>query len=268
MEGEIRKIDGRISITNKTGNLGRLRFVTKVSELTLNTLGKNHGVRLNIESDVPAGSGLGSSSAVTTATAAAISTALDKKLDRDEISRIAYEAEKGVQGAASRTGVSVASHGGFLRVQKEDRERLKDLPELNVLIGYTGKHGNTGKLVAGVRKLKESHPEIINPIMEAIGKITEVGIESLREDRLEKVGVLMDANQNLLEGLRVSSSELWGLISAARSAGALGAKLTGGGGGGCMIALNITEIDEMYKSIEKAGGKPIEAKIGAEGLVY
>ncbi len=226
------------------------------------------GLRVSISSDIPTGSGLGSSSAVTTATAAAASSAFGENLSREEISQLAFEAEKKVQGAASRTGVNVATRGGFLKIRKEETEKLDELPELDIIIGYTGDYGDTGKLVEKVKNLRDSRPEIVNPILKAIGKSTEKGIKSFTENNLRKVGTLMNANQALLEGLRVSSSKLRSLIRSAREAGALGAKLTGAGGGGCMIALNQNKSNDISEAIKKAGGKPIEAKIGVEGLKY
>lgn len=268
LNGEVQKVDGRWSIRDKSGDLEKLRFVTKVAELTFDYLDKGKGLKLHIKSDVPPGAGLGSSSAVTASTAAAISSAIEENLNKDEISQLAYDAEVEVQGAASRTGVNVATYGGFIKVREDEMEELEDLPELDMLIGCTGKYGNTGELVAKVRRLKESHPKIIEPIVEAIGKSAEVGIESLRESHLKRVGALMNTNQNLLEGLGVSSPELRNLIQTARNSGAIGAKLTGAGGGGCMIALGPDKIDEMAEAIEEEGGKPMKAKIGVQGLRY
>ncbi|KXB01633.1 hypothetical protein AKJ41_00830 [candidate division MSBL1 archaeon SCGC-AAA259O05] len=266
LEGEVKEVNGKWSIKKKSGDSEKLRFVTEVIQLTLNHIDRGDGFRIYIKSDLPPGSGLGSSSAVTTATAAAVSSALGKNLTREEISDLAYNSELEVQGAASRTGVNVATYGGFLKIQESEKKSLERLPKLKILIGYTGNYSNTGKLVGNVRGLKESRPTIVNPILKAIGKATESGIESLEEGNLERVGVLMNANQSLLRGLNVSSPHLNDLIQAARSSGALGAKLTGAGGGGCMIALSQEDIDRISKSISEAGGESMEAKIGAEGL--
>lgn len=268
LNGEIKNVNGKWTIQERSGDSEKLRFVTKVTELTLNRLDSGGGLKLHIISDLPPGSGLGSSSAVSTATSAAVSSALDSPLEKDEISQLAFDAEVEVQGAASRTGVNVATYGGFLEIQGDKSKKLEDLPELNVLIGYTDKYGDTGEMIEKVRRLKESFPEIIDLIMETIGKTTKVGIKSLQRNHVRKVGALMDANQNLLEGLGVSSSELRNLIRASRSAGTIGAKLTGSGGGGCMIALCPKKVNKIAKAIEDAGGEPIVAKIGVEGLKY
>ncbi|KXB07405.1 hypothetical protein AKJ54_00310 [candidate division MSBL1 archaeon SCGC-AAA382K21] len=268
LKGKVKKTNGDWSIQEKTGELSRLRFVVKTAEITLNHLDEGSGFELEIDSEVPVGSGLGSSSAVTTATAAAISSIFDRNLSKDDISDLAYDAELKVQGAASKTGVKVATHGGFLKVTGDEMNSISDISELKVLIGNTGDYGNTGELVKKVRLSKESRPEIINPIIEAIGKTTEAGIKSLQDENLEKVGVLMNVNQNLLEGLGVSSPKLRKLIKAARDAGGKGAKITGAGGGGCMVALTEESVDRISRAIEKKGGEPIKVKVGVEGLSF
>ncbi|KXA91532.1 hypothetical protein AKJ63_01000 [candidate division MSBL1 archaeon SCGC-AAA259D18] len=265
LKGKIEEVNGKWSIKKKSGDLEKLRFVIKIIQLTLNHIDRAKGLKIYIKSDLPPGSGLGSSSAVTTATAAAVSSVLGKDLTKKEISDLAFNSELEVQGAASRTGVNVATYGGFLKIRRSEKKAL-ELPQLKILIGYTGEYSNTGKLVGDVKNLKEARPNITNPILEAIGKAAESGIESLQKEHLEKVGVLMNANQALLRGLNVSSSKLHNLIQAARSTGAIGAKLTGAGGGGCMIALSRGNIDGIAESVKRAGGEPMKAKIGAEGL--
>ncbi|KXA90523.1 hypothetical protein AKJ37_03770 [candidate division MSBL1 archaeon SCGC-AAA259I09] len=268
MEGKVERINGDWKIRDKTGDVEDLQFVTRASEIVFNYLNRGEGISLSIESDLPSGSGLGSSSAVTTATAAAVSTVLDGELDEEEIIQLAFDAEVDIQGAASRAGVSVATLGGFLKVQDKDFESLEKLSKLDILIGYTGKYANTGELVKHVGNLKESRPNIYGPMVRAIGKTTEIGIEALNEDNLREVGVLMNVNQNLLEGLGVSSPELHDLIEAARDSGAIGAKITGAGGGGCMIALGSGNMNEISNAIEESGGIPIKTEIGVEGLMY
>ncbi len=268
LEGKVEKRDGAWCISEKRGDVDELEFVTKVTELTFNHVKNAKGIRLNIRSGLPSGSGLGSSSAVTTATAAAVSSVLDCDLSREEIANLAYNAEVEVQGAASRTGVNVATYGGFLRIQEDEREVLDKLSELRLTIGYTGKYANTGELVAGVRNRREEKPDLINPMIETIGKITDTGIEALKKDKIEKLGVLMNANQNLLEGLGVSSPKLRQLISATRNSGAIGAKLTGAGGGGCMIALSEDGREKIVNAIEDEDGIAIKTKVGDKGLKY
>ncbi|KXB04226.1 hypothetical protein AKJ48_03270, partial [candidate division MSBL1 archaeon SCGC-AAA261O19] len=228
--------------------------------------GDGGGLELEILSDIPVGSGLGSSSAVTTATIAATSAVMGEVLGGEDVSELAFSAEKAVQGPASRTGVSVATQGGFARIQGREMENLEELPPLDIVIGYTGIYGSTAETVRRVKQLRESNSMITNPILETIGAITQAGIQAVKEGDFKKGGALMNANQNLLEGLGVSSEDLDRLITAARGSGALGSKLTGGGGGGSMIALSESDPQGIVEAIKGAGGQPIATEIGVEGL--
>lgn len=268
MEGIIVNENGNWSIKDRKGDVEALRFVSKSIELVFDYYSRATGLTLRIDSDIPTGSGLGSSSAVTTATVAAVSSVLGEKLSHKQIAEIAYSSELEVQGAASRTGVNVATFGGFLRVEEDKFKEIKNLPELSVTIGYTGIYGDTGSLVGEVRKLRKTRPEITDTIIETIGEITDIGIDTLRGGNMKKFGVLINANQNLLEALGVSSPEIRGLIKATRNSGAIGAKLTGAGGGGCMIAITPKDSDNIAKVIQENGCEPIKAKIGVGGLRY
>lgn len=268
LRGVIEKKGGKWKISKKVGDISELDFVTKAIELTFNYLEKGRGLNIEIKSKLPGGSGLGSSSAVTTATIASISSALGETLAKDEILQLAYDSEIAVQGSASRTGVSAATYGGFLEITGDEITKLEEISGIEIVIGYTGNYANTKKMVDKVGELKESRPKIANPLLKTIGKCTKIGIESLMNRDIERVGALMNANQNLLRGLGVSSSELDKLIEAAKSSGAIGAKLTGSGGGGCMIALGTESIDEISDAIREEGGNPIRGKIGVEGLKY
>lgn len=213
------------------------------------------------------GSGLASSSAVSVATAAATARALEAELSLEDVLEIAFRAELVARGVASRTGAAVATYGGFIKVSGGSVERLRGMPEPQVVIGYTGVRGNTAKLVRWVKQLKESHPATIELILKAIGDVAGAGIEALEQRDLERVGSLMDVNQALLAALGVSSKELEKLIRAARAAGALGAKLTGAGGGGCMIALVPRKGAAVARALRAAKGRPIQASIGVNGLM-
>ncbi|KXB08581.1 hypothetical protein AKJ56_00895 [candidate division MSBL1 archaeon SCGC-AAA382N08] len=268
MKSTVDKTNGEWKIKNSSGDVDALRYVVKVAELVFNYCDFGTGVSLSISSDLPLGAGLGSSSAVTTATAAAISTALGKDLDKDEIADLSYKAETEIQGAASRAGVSVATYGGFLRIQDRGLKSLKKLSNLEILIGYSGEYGDTGKMVNKVRNLRESSPSIYDPIIKTIGKATEAGIEALKRKNLKKTCVLMNANQSLLEGLRVSSPKLQKLIESSRDSGASGIKITGSGGGGCIIVVGIEDFESTADAIKESGGIPIRTEIGLEGLKY
>lgn len=199
------------------------------------------GFDITVESDIPLGAGLGSSAAVVVAGIDAATRELGVELDPEAIADRAYRVESDVQdGEASRADTFCSAMGGAVRVQGDDCRRLSDVPNIPFVIGYDGRAGNTGKLVAGVRALKDEY-EFAADTVEAIGDIVRTGEAALGDEDIEEIGRLMDFNHGLLSALGVSSRSLDTMIWAAREAGALGAKLTGAGGGGCIVALDRSE---------------------------
>ncbi len=197
------------------------------------------GFDITIESDIPLGAGIGSSAAVVVAGIDAATRELGISLPREELAERAYQVEYAVQdGQASRADTFCSTMGGAVRVEGEDCRQL-EAPELPFVIGYDGGAGDTGKLVAGVRDLKEEY-EFAAATVETIGDIVREGEKLLAAGNIEEVGRLMNINHGLLSALGVSARSLEAMVWAARDAGALGAKLTGAGGGGCMVALDPT----------------------------
>jgi mevalonate kinase len=224
-------------------------------------------VCIQAESDIPPASGLGSSAAIVVATIGALNRYFGWGLSKEEIASEAHRIEKRVQdGLGSPMDTALATHGGY-RLVSSKVEPI-DLPQIEIVVGYTGKPHNTRLEVEKVQNLRNCYPDVIEPIFNAIGAISEKAIHLIREGRLEEVGGLMDINQGLLEAMGVSNKELNELIYAARGAGkALGAKLTGAGGGGCIISLPSPGCAyNLITSIEQARGKAFSITTGCEGL--
>ena len=137
------------------------------------------------------------------------------------------------------------------------------LDQARLVIGFTGEMSSTGKMVAGVAKRLEETPELQEE-MDAIGRITSAGLTAMSAGNLEAVGMAMDACHEKLRLLGVSSPSLEALVEAARPH-SLGAKLTGSGGGGCMIAL-ARDPQRVAEAIEVAGGRPLISRLGAPGV--
>ena len=224
-------------------------------------------VCIQAESDIPPASGLGSSAAIVVATIGALNSLLEWRFSIEEIASEAHRIEKRVQdGLGSPMDTALATYGGYKLVSS--KVVPIDLPQMEIVVGYTGKPHNTRLEVEKVQNLRNHYPEVIEPIFHAIGAISEKAICLIREGRLKEVGGLMDINQGLLEAMGVSTEELNELIYAARGAGkALGAKLTGAGGGGCMISLPSPGCaHNLIKSIEHARGRAFSISTGCEGL--
>jgi len=216
-----------------------------------------NGVNIEIKSSIPIAAGLGSSAAVSVASAAALCSLFGSDESEDNIFQIAFNAEKIIHGTPSGVDPAISTYGGILWYRKsEPIRRLNINVDLPLIIGNTRKERSTGKLVAKVNSLRRRYPLIIGKIIKAGGEIVKRSVRALREGDLKTLGELMNINHELLCALGVSCEELENLVHAARDAGALGAKLTGAGGGGCMIALVSPEkIEDVADAIEEAGGE-------------
>ncbi|CAI49516.1 mevalonate kinase [Natronomonas pharaonis DSM 2160] len=210
------------------------------------------GFDITVESDIPLGAGLGSSAAVVVAGIDAAVRELGGELDAQAVAERAYEVEYEVQsGEASRADTFCSAVGGAVRVRGDDCRRLDDVPTLPFVVGYDGGTGDTGELVAGVRELREEY-DFAADTVESIGDIVRKGEAALQRGDIEEVGRLMDFNHGLLSALGVSARSLDTMVWAAREADALGAKLTGAGGGGCIVALDRTE--QTHTALEYTPG--------------
>ena len=209
------------------------------------------GFEVLIDSEIPLGAGLGSSAAVTVAAIDAATRELGVELDRAALADRAYRVENAVQdGQASRADTFCSTMGGAVRVEGTDC-RVIDAPDLPFVIGYDGGAGDTGALVAGVRELRERY-EFAADTVAAIGDLVRRGERALTAGDRAELGRLMNFNHGLLSALGVSSRSLDAMVWAARDAGAAGAKLTGAGGGGCVVALD--ETDETLTALEYTPG--------------
>ena len=248
----------------------RLRFepLKLVVEKVLEIYGESPGLSVEVNSTVPVAAGLGSSAAVAAAVTAAVGALLNVKVSKEDIFRISYEAEKIVHGTPSGVDPAISTFGGTLLFQMDTGFRpLEVKADIPLVIGYTGVERSTRAQVAKVRHIRDTYPRVVEPMMKGAREIVLRAIDALKEDDLETLGDLMNINHALLCGLGVSAESLEWLINAARKAGALGAKLTGAGGGGCMVALAEDErLEQVLDAIQRAGGRPFVARKTDEGV--
>jgi len=223
------------------------------------------GFDITVESDIPLGAGLGSSAAVAVAAIDAATRELGVALSREKLAERAYRVEHTVQdGQASRADTFCSAMGGAVRVEGEDC-RTTDAPELPFVVGYDGGAGDTGVLVASVRELRDSYDFAADTVT-AIGDIVRRGEQALADGDTEEVGRLMDFNHGLLSALGVSARSLDAMVWAARDAGAHGAKLTGAGGGGCVVALDETAETETALDYTPGCDRSFRAELDTDGV--
>ncbi|MFC7046186.1 mevalonate kinase [Halobacteriaceae archaeon GCM10025711] len=223
------------------------------------------GFDVEVGSDIPLGAGLGSSAAVVVAAIDAATRELGVVLDPEEIADRAYRVEHEVQdGQASRADTFCSAMGGAVRVEGDDCRTI-DAPPLPFVIGYDGGAGDTGALVAGVRQLREEYAFAADTVA-TIGDLVREGERALAEGNVAELGELMDFNHGLLSALGVSSRSLDQMVWASRSAGALGAKLTGAGGGGCIVALDETDETETALKFTPGVEDAFRAELDTDGV--
>jgi len=224
------------------------------------------GAEIAIRSQLPPSQGLGSSAAVTVSTIKALTECLGITLQNEEIARIGYKVELKLQGKASPTDTFVSAIGGAAIVERSRPARLVRLDE-PVIIGATGITRSTGDVIGSVALMKQQYPSLIGSIMSSIGDITRLGQNKLTKKDVAGIGELMNINQGLLESLGVSDIALCKLIHAARNAGALGAKLTGAGRGGCMFAIaRERDVDAVSEAMVREGAQVIKTAFSDSGL--
>lgn len=237
------------------------------------------GISVTTDSDIPSSSGLGSSAALSSALSAAVRRFIGKGLDKVEIARESFEAECSAQGRASPLDTSCCTFGRGVAlncppsVGKELWNVSKgsgswriseiDVPKMTFVIGYTGIKARTGPLVEKVRKYKERN-RFAADIIDEMGDITLEGIDAMTNRDVEKLGRLMIQNHKLLSILGVSCNELNKLVNASMRY-SYGAKLTGSGGGGSMVALT-DEPDKVRETITLHGGIPFVVKTDEPGV--
>lgn len=230
-------------------------------DLIINTLGlKDKNMRIEVYPNVPRAMGLGGSAALAVAIIRALSQHYQLNLSDDDVNKLAFESEKIVHGTPSGIDNTMATYGKFILFRKGEPPLMKpiDVPHpIPIVIGLSGVESLTAKMVAHVRKAWEKNQALYDKIFKEIDELALQAVKAIQNYDLEKLGELMNINQGLLNALQVSSWELEELIQIARNSGALGAKLTGGGGGGAMIALCPDKAEQVAEAMRKAGYKAI-----------
>jgi mevalonate kinase len=214
-------------------------------------------LEIRISSTIPVASGLGSGAAVTVALTRALASYFNHPITNEEVNAFAYEIEKlhhGTPSGIDNTVITYARPVYFIKGNPIETFHVGK--PFTIVIADTGIRAHTKDSVGDVRKLWESDRPKWERVFDQVGGIAQAARELIEKGNTDQLGRLMDLNHDLLEKMTVSSPELDTLIAAAREAGALGAKLSGGGRGGNMIALAPPKLaEEISRSLHRAGAQ-------------
>ena len=247
-----RQVLGREKIDNDW-NLKVIKSIASYLNVDLN----NNPVKMVLSGDIPLASGLGASAATCVAIARALSDYFDLDLGNEEINLAAYQGEKIFHGNPSGIDNTIATYGGIIWFERKNGKNITEPIHigrtLHIVIGNTGVAANTKEVVEGVRRRREKYREEFDRIFSNAEELAYTAKKALENGNIKEIGSLMNMNQEMLRRIGVSCKELEFLIEIALNNGALGAKLTGSGKGGNMIALAIDE--NMQNRIANAMGK-------------
>ncbi len=228
--------------------------------------------KLEIEfaGDLYAASGVGASAAQCTSLARALNDTFDLNLNDEKINEAAYEGERAYHGTPSGIDNTASTYGGLiwfvknLSGGKNTMDLLKSPKKFPLVIGNTGLTASTTEVVADVRKLKEESPEKFDKIFKDYEALAKEAKEVLLAGSVEKIGKLMNQNHELLQQITVSGEVNDKLVKIALENGAKGAKMTGTGRGGLVIAIAENEEiqEKIAKAIEKEGHDAWRTMIG------
>jgi hydroxymethylglutaryl-CoA reductase len=224
------------------------------------------GMRIEVFPEVPRSMGLGGSAAI----AVAIIRALDKHfglgLSDQQVNDLAFQSEKVAHGNPSGLDNTVACYGQPVIFRPGDPPLVEPLniqEPIPIVVGITGREGLTATTVQRVRKAWEKDRKLYEGIFDEIDGLVLKALQAIRDHDLVRLGELMNVNHGLLNALQVSTPELEQLVTLARDNGALGAKLTGGGGGGSIIAVCESDTQPVVDALKRAGFDAFGLHLGA-----
>ncbi len=226
----------------------------------------DQAIRIEVFPSVPRAMGLGGSAAVAVAIVRALDTHFQLHLDNEAVNNFAFEFEKIAHNQPSGIDNTVATYGKLMLYTPGDDgakiEALKPACPIPLVIGISGVESLTAGMVAQVRRGWENNTELYNRVFDEIDHLTLSARTTIESGDLPTLGNLMNFCQGQLNALQTSSWELEEMLQIARRNGALGAKLTGAGGGGSIIALCPDDRASVIHTLQESGYQAMEVDIG------
>lgn len=228
------------------------RPIVFLAQKALRQFNSNSGIKISVRTEIPSGVGLGSSSACCVAAASSI-FGLFVKPSKEEILTNAIEAEKTIFERTSGADANVCTYGGIMEYSKNGIKKLDLSPSFKIVVANSKMAHSTSQVVAKVKKFKEDHPDVFSALCDNELSLIEEALEDLKRDDVASLGTKMKVNQAHLEKIGVSNQTLNAMIALLNGV-AYGAKITGAGDGGCVIAL--------------VDGKNLDKTLGVLGSKY
>lgn len=250
---EIRSDLGSITISKDASikNIdSKFRPIVFVAQTILKKFDSKSGLEISIDSEIPSGVGLGSSSACCVAAVASIS-GLFTAYSKEEILKLAIDAEKTVFENASGADTSICTYGGIMEYTKQGTKSLGLEPRFHLIIANSKIIHSTTEVVSRVKQFKENQSEVFSLLCQNESALIEEALNALKKNELKTIGEKMLVNQSHLQKIGVSNDILDSMVNTIRNT-AYGAKLTGAGDGGCIVALvddsNLQKTLDVLKS--------------------
>ncbi|MBV1907118.1 MAG: hydroxymethylglutaryl-CoA reductase, degradative [Pseudomonadales bacterium] len=226
---------------------------------------EDRSMEIEIFPNIPRAMGLGGSSALAVALIRALESHFNLNLNDKTINALAFECETAAHGTPSGVDNTIATYGKTLLFRKTHEFEFSELipgAEVPLVIGISGRESLTAGMVGKVRSAWQNQPQRYENLFDRIEELTLAGAEAIRCGDLADLGETMNLCHGILNGLQLSTPQIEELVHLCRENGALGAKLTGGGGGGSMIAL-CPQPGPVVAAIESAGYQALTVTIGA-----
>ena len=268
--------DKKIFINSEIGNL-ILEPNKSISEINsplkpfyylANKVIKNQdtGIQIKIDSEIPLGVGLGSSSACCVAGAAAIFK-LFGDISKEEILELAIEAERTIFENTSGADCTVCVYGGIMEYDKKQGfKKIEDKPNFQLVIANSNIEHSTESMVSEVKAFTIKNKEEFSKLLDQELELVEDVLKLLKENNTIKLGEKINQNQKYLETIGISNNQLRKMIEIGQKT-SFGAKITGSGGGGCIFAItDESNLEDTLKEFKDNNFECFSVEIDFKGL--
>jgi len=227
---------------------------------------KDSGIRIQIDSEIPLGAGLGSSSACCVAGAAAIFK-LFGDISKEEILKLAIEAERTIFENTSGADCTVCTYGGIMEYDKNNGfKKIEYEPNFQLVIINSNMEHSTQSMVSKVKEFENKNKEEFLRLSNLESELVEDVLKLVKENKVQEIGQKMNQNQEYLENIGISNKELTKMVKIGQES-SFGAKITGSGGGGCIFALtNESNLQNILKKFKDNNYECFSAKIDFKGV--